>query len=454
MKIVIAGATAAGVELARILSIEGSEVVLIDPDGSVLQEAEEHLDVMTLVGDPTRRSVLAKAAVADAHGFVALSDRDNDNMLAAALAKSIGAKVTVAQVDAPDFYVGSGAHELGLLGVDHVLCATRLATIKLIDEIMSTHLPFLGTFANASIRVALVSVGEHSEYIGMKASEITFDKKVHTVAVVSDGYLRTADRVSSVEVGDRLLVVGAAGNMLYIWRSSLPKHTRDRALVIGGGDVGLSLARVLGMHIPRVEVVEKDAARATRIASESERATVFVGDARSATFLQDQQIDTVNYLLAATGDDEVNLLVSLLGRKLGVAHPIVLLHRPGYAELYTELGIRGTVGLYNIIVNNARYAIAPFGLVRHQAVADTGFVISEWRFPRHPVPFGSDGFRVADIPNPDDVHHSGDSSGVEAVHHSGATVLMGGETILLLGPEESLSRTRRALKKMFQENTP
>lgn len=454
MKIVIAGATAAGVELARILSIEGNEVVLIDPNASSLLEAEEHLDVMTLVGDPTRRYVLAKAAVSDAHGFVALGDRDNDNMLAAALAKSLGAKVTVAQVDAPDFYVGPGAHELGLLGVDHILCATRLATIKLIDKIISTHLPFLGTFANASIRVALVTIGEHSDHIGMTASDITFDKKVRTVAVVTDGYLRSVDRVSSVEVGDRLLVVGAAGDLLYIWRSSLPKHTKDRALIIGGGDVGLSLARILGEHVPRVEVVEKDPAQANRIASDIDKATVFVGDARSATFLQDQQIDTVSYLLAATGDDEVNLLVSLLGRKLGVAHPIVLLHRPGYAELYTELGIGGTVGLYDIIVSNSRFAIAHFGLVRYESVPDTGFVISEWRFPRHPAIFGSDGFRVSDIPLPEEVSIIGVSNGIEAVRYSGSTVLHGGETILLLGPEESLPRTRRGLKKLFQEKTP
>ncbi len=453
MRVVIAGATEAGVELARILSTEGNEVVLMDRDPALLQEAEEHLDVMTISGDPTRRTVLAKAQVSSAHGFVALSNRDNDNVLSAALAKNIGARVTVAQMDAPDFYIGAGSHELGLLGVDHILCATRLATIKLVDAIMSTHLPFLGTFANASIRVALVRLGEHNDQIGRSAHDITFNKRVRTVAVVSDGYLRWADRVSSVEVGDQLLVVGAAGDMPFLWRSSLPKHTKDRAFIIGGGDVGADLARILGVHIPRVEVVEKDPAQASRIASESTDATVFVGDARSATFLQDQQIDTVNYLLAATGDDEVNLLVSLLGRKLGVAHPIVLLHRPGYAELYTELGIRDTVGLYDIVSNHARYAIAPFGLVRHKALPDTGFVVSEWRLPPHPTAIMSDGLRVSDVPLPESVRLVGLSRGTGTIHFSGSTRLEGGETLIILGPEESLGPTRRALKKLLQEKT-
>jgi trk system potassium uptake protein TrkA len=428
--------------------------VLIDREPAVLEQAEEHLDVMTLSGDPTRRSVLLKAGVENADGFVALGGRDNDNVLAAALAKSIGAKTTVARMDAPDFYISEGSHELGLLGVDRIFCATRLATVKLADAVMSTHLPFLETFADATIRTALVSLGAGSEHIGKKAEEITFGKRVRTAAVVSNGYLRTADRVTSVEAGDQLLVVGAARDMLYLWRSSLPKNTRDRAFIIGGGDVGISLARLLGDHIHRVEVVEKNAAQAGKIAEQSLNATVFVGDARSATFLQDQQIDTVNWLLAATGDDEVNLLVSLLGRKLGVASPIVLLHRPGYAELYTELGIKGTVGLYDLVADHARYAISPYGMIRQESIPSTRFAVSEWRLPPHPAPLSKGGLRISDVPLPEDVRIIGVSTGTNALRFTGETQLKGGETLILLSPEESIAPTRRRLKNLLQEKAP
>lgn len=453
MRIVIAGATEAGIELARILSLEGNEVVLIDRDNNLLQEAEEHLDVMTVHGDPTRRAVLRKAQIANAHGFVALSDRDNDNVLAASLAKTVGAKIAVARMDDPDFYLESGSHELNLLNVDLVLCATRLATIKLIDSIIATHLPFLGIFANASIRVALVTVGEHSDVIGKSAAEITFQNKVHTVAVVSSGYLRLAERVSSVESGDRLLVVGAASDMLYLWRESLPKHTNDRALIVGGGDVGTNLARILSEHVPRVDVVEKNPLQAERVAASSDRITVFSGDARSAAFLQDQQIDTVSYLVAATGEDEVNLLVSLLGRKLGVAHPIVLLHRPGYAELYTELGIQGTVGLHEVVADHAKYAIAPCGLVHYNSIPETGHVVSEWRLPVHSEAIGTQGMSLSDIPLPEDARLIGIARGTKAIRMSSSVRLEGGETLILLGPEESQARSARALRKLLQEKT-
>jgi trk system potassium uptake protein TrkA len=433
MRIVIAGASEEGLHLAGLLSERRYDVVLIDRDPVALAKAEESLDVATLQGDATHRSVLAASQVGNARGFVALTDSDSDNMLSAALAKTLGVEVVVARVDAPAFYSSPGAVEAGVIGVDVVVCATWLATSSLVNLLLGVSVPYSRSFAFNAVRVALFEIAPGAPLDGkpLTAAEVGHDARA--VAVVRDGFLRPPTYVARLDAGDRVLIAGRGLHVLDAWHRIMSLPASRRALIVGGGDVGAQLAATLGPRISRVEVIEKDAAQAEALAASVAGVAVLAGDARSAAFLQDQQIGAVEYLLAVTGDDEVNLLVSLLGLKLGVSNTFTLLHRPGYAELYAELGIAGSIGTYDLVARAISDAIAPHGLIRVEKLPGTGYLVVELRLPRE-IGASERPLTLKELPLPHDVLPLAAARGPLALALAPELSFRGGETLVLACP--------------------
>lgn len=448
MRIVIAGATEEGIHLAGSLSERKHEVVLIDRDRAALARAEEELDVMVLVGDPTHRSVLVEAMARDAHGFVALTNSDPENMLGAALARSLGARVAVARMDTPGFYQTTEAIETDVLGVDVTLCATRLATTGLVSLLMDAHSPYVRNFALDSVRVALLPI-EGSPYLDKPLDALPATGQGRIVAVVRDGFVRPPTYVARLDAVDQLLVAGPRSDVLDLWTKVHRQHSHQRAVVVGGGDVGMQLASALGPHLERVEIIEKDRHQAEQVAGTQPSARVVAGDARSAAFLQDQQIGSVEYLLAVTGDDEVNLLVSLLGRKMGAGHTFTLLHRPGYAELYAELGVEGTIGTYDLVTRTISDALVPRGRVRVELLPGTGFSVVEWRLSSKPVKL-ADGQTVAlgDLALPQGVMLLAVARGPRALAAAKGLELRGDENLVLACPTRQVQELEHALAKL------
>lgn len=381
MRIAIIGAGDVGVYLASRFSERGDDVVLIERDPSVLASAEETLDVMTLVGDATYRSVLSKAEVERASAVVAVTNSGPINMLAAALGKTLGARVAVARVDSPGFYVSPAGVESGILGVDYVLCATRLATTQILNLVLGERLPFVANFGSHRLRVALVPIDEHSTFLGRQPGGVRVGG-LAVPAVVRGGFLRRSAELSRLEAGDQLLVAAPADELLDAWRELLGREKPRRALIVGGGDTGAQLARALAGRIDRVELIEVDRLRAEELSTEIPDATVVVGDARNAALLQDLQISSVDHLVAVTRQDETNLMVSLLGKQLGVPHAYTLMHRPGYTDLFSRLGVGGSVGTYQMLYRSVVEAIVDSGRVRLQPLPGTSYSLIEWRLPK------------------------------------------------------------------------
>ena len=99
MRIVIAGAGAVGTHLAKMLSAENENVILLDESEEKLAKMEASFDLQTVVGDPTKISSLRDAGVSGADLFVAVTPDESRNITACILAHYLGAKKTVARID-------------------------------------------------------------------------------------------------------------------------------------------------------------------------------------------------------------------------------------------------------------------------------------------------------------------------------------------------------------------
>ncbi len=347
MKILILGAGEVGAHLARVLASR-AEIILIDRNQHALNSVEEALDVLSVCGDITHRKVLQAAGAAQAALVVAVTGSDDANLIGAALAAEVGAKRSVARVDDASFYQTGSAVENGVLGIHAVLCAARLVGDELLRLIAEESADSVDAFGRNALQVATVSVKEFHPVCGKLTSSVQVEKGCEISLIFRDGRALTPVEATRLEMGDVVAITGEPVRLAASCRY-LTGTGRKRAMIVGGGDVGMQLASTLASFEGRVQLVEKDIRRAEFLAERLSSVNIIRGDGSSIATLQDEHVRSVDYILALTRSDEVNLMVSLVARDLGVPSTYALVHRPGYDEIYRHLGVHGTTGPHDVL---------------------------------------------------------------------------------------------------------
>jgi trk system potassium uptake protein TrkA len=376
MRVVIVGAGEVGSYLARELSAQNMEIVLVDKLASALAAAEEVMDALTLRGDGGHFSVLRRAEVKRADLVVAVTGSDAVNMVIAAIARTEGAARTLARVDDAGFYHSTASVESGVLGIDSLLCASRLVAEEL-WRLMRARSAFVQFFASNQMAACLLAVSDPSSALGQRASSVRGAAGELVRAVVRDGVLRPPEDVARLDAGDRLLLVGQPQRVAIAQDQLTDTLGTRRTLLVGGGDVGLLLSRLLTPTERRVEIIERDPARCEELAQELEGVHVIQGDGTSIALLRDLAVADADHLLAVTKSDEANLMVSLLASNLGVGSSFALIHRHGYADVYSHLGVRGTAGPHEVIARAIRSFLPNDGVLRRERLPDCSHELIE-----------------------------------------------------------------------------
>ena len=118
MKIIIAGAGAVGTHLAKLLSNEKQDIILLDEDEERLETLDSNFDLMTIVGSPTSINQLESAGVKSADLFIAVTPDESRNMTACILASNLGAAKTVARIDNYEYLLPKNKSFFAELGID------------------------------------------------------------------------------------------------------------------------------------------------------------------------------------------------------------------------------------------------------------------------------------------------------------------------------------------------
>ncbi len=396
MKVVILGAGDVGRFVAHELSRIGHDVVLVDCDPEALREADERADVLTLRGDVTHRSVLRSAGVSDAALVVAVTGTDETNVVAAGLASSLGARRTTARVDDPAFFETTAGVEQGVLGVQQILCASRLVADELVRLVVHLDTEYVGHFAGNSVQVASLSVNRCRRALGRAPRTIDTGTPAAIAGVVRDGILRHPSAVDRLEDDDALLLAGRPHHVLAAAAELRGPGDRKRAIVVGGGDVGSQVAERLALFCERVMIVDHDSRRCEDLARALDRVNVVHGDGTSIAILQDEHAEAADVAVSATRADEVNLMSALMMRDLGVPDVFALVHRPGYADVYAHLGVRGTAGAHDALLQVIRRGLPGAGILGRESLTGSRHELLEILLPGE-LP---QGLRVADLPLP------------------------------------------------------
>jgi len=339
MYVVVVGMGEVGSFLVNVLDREGHDVVAIDASAEKLAEIEDEQDVATLCGHGGSPTTLINAKVDQADLLVTCTDDDEINLVGALFGKRLGAKRTVARIQGTE-YTGEkrGIHQ-DLLGID-VVINPRILIAQEITKIARSHgaLDVLGLVGN-QVELVQMRLPEGSKMLHKSLSNLPIPKETLVVAVVRDEELFVPGGADVLLPGDRIYVIGRAGQMESVEDLFTGGKEAARIFLVGGGVVGRTIAHTMEDAGIEVVILEKDRELAEELGIELAHAEVLHGDGTDINLLEDEQVGAFDLFCSVTRDDEVNLMAGLLAKREGAQRVVSLVQRPDYSEIYRQLGI-------------------------------------------------------------------------------------------------------------------
>lgn len=345
MHIVIIGDGKVGHKLTAQLSEEDYDIVLIDQNEGKLKEALNSLDIFCIPGNGADVEVQKQADVPRADLVIACTSSDELNMLSCLLAKRLGAKHTIARVRNPLYY-----KQIELLKEDlrlsmavnpELAAANEIARILLFPEANKVE-----TFMKGKVELVEFPVREGSLLAGLSLAEIylKFQIKILVCAVKrgNDVYIPDGDFV--LQCGDKLHIAATHQDLKFFFKSLGRKNVRVKNVIIcGGGHVCFYLASQMLQVGMQVKIIEHTKKRCEELCELLPKATIIYGDATDQELLLEEGIQSADAVVALTGMDEENIILSLFAKMQGVGKIVAKINEDTRAQMVEGLGIDSTV---------------------------------------------------------------------------------------------------------------
>ncbi|MEN8376529.1 MAG: Trk system potassium transporter TrkA [Gemmatimonadota bacterium] len=347
MRVLIIGAGEVGFHLAHRLSEEEHDVVIIESDPDRAEYVGEHLDVMTVVGNGASLPILEKAGIKRTELLLAVTSRDEVNVMSCFAASRFEVPVKVARVSNPDYYHTRSALSRETLGIDLLINPERECAWETFQLLNSQAATDLARFANDKLQLIGLRVREGAVVAGKTLRQL--DEELHdrhyvTVAIVRDGDTTIPRGDSRVEAGDQVFVIAPTPEIASLQGlAGYADYKLRRVMIAGGSDEGVYLARHLEAHGVESTLIELDRRRCVELAEMLPSTLVLNGDATDMDLLEMEGIEGIDGFAAFTGHDEVNMLSSLLAKTHGARKVISLINRFGYIKLVNRVGIDAAV---------------------------------------------------------------------------------------------------------------
>ena len=359
MKIIIAGAGAVGTHLARLLSKENLDVVLIDPDEDKLSKVNNELDIMSLPIEPTSLSGLEDAGVGEADLFIAVTPQESRNLMCAALAKQLGAKRTVARIDNYEYMKPENRHFFEELGIESLIYPELLAAKEIADSAQFSWVRQLWVFGEQKDLV-LLSVKMHDNHpvadkeIGNPDNQLVehtlkelgqqHGHAFHVVAIKRNGETVMPYGDEKILPRDLVFFMTTRDNVSTIRHlSGKDDYPQVRhALIIGGGKLSVRADWELPDSMS-LKIIEPSLERCEKIGRMTKSRTLIInGESHDMDLLNDEGYGQLEAFIALTPNDEENILACVAARRKGVRKTIAQVENLDYFDMAEDLDV-GTI---------------------------------------------------------------------------------------------------------------
>lgn len=334
MKIIIIGAGKVGFTLAQRLSSEKHDIVIIEKNSDRREIIDKYLDVMTVAGNGASPRILEAAGVRTSDLLIAVTDLDEVNMIACMIGKKYGAKKTIARVRDPEYAEGNYELFNETIGIDYIINPELVTAVEISKLLKVPAALDVEDYANGKVQLIELRVDPNSEIIGKKLKNAGLPPSVLIAAILRNDKIIIPRGNDIITKGDIVFLIGQTESMEEageVIGTALPPV--KKVMILGGGRVGLYLAKILETYHMDVKLIESNLEQCEYLASQLEKTLVLHGDGSDLDLLNEEAAGDTDAFISLTNDDKTNFLIALLAKELGAKKTIVQVKRSDYIPI-------------------------------------------------------------------------------------------------------------------------
>jgi trk system potassium uptake protein len=342
MRIIIAGAGEVGTHLAKMLSNENHEIIIIDPEEDRLKPIDSTLDVLTREGSSTSVKILKDVLSKKTDLFIAVTHSEDTNITSAILAKRFGAVKTIARIDNLDYLEHSITEFFASLGIDSLIYPELIAAREVLGLLHETGATEFMEFCGGQLAMCVQRLEENAPIINKSLQEIAVShrtEKYRAVAIKRAGKTIIPRGNEQFSLGDLVYVVSTQDGIDEMMLSSGKKNFEAKnIMILGGSRIGKHVALYM-QKTCEVKLIDSDPRKCEDLAEILDKTLIINGDGRNLEMLEQEGIAKIDAFVAVTGNSETNILACLLAKKLGVKRTIAEVENMEYINLAENTGI-------------------------------------------------------------------------------------------------------------------
>jgi trk system potassium uptake protein TrkA len=445
MNIIICGAGEVGRHAAEILAADGHNITIIDREPDKLAELEEMMDVRNLQGSGTHAEVLIEAGCEDADVFIAATNVDEINLLAAAVAAALGARRTIARVHHSAYYERRGLEYDKTLGIDHLVCPEHVTALSIAQTLRSPGALAVERFGRGQVEMQQLPIGKDAPAVGKPLVALDLPRRARLASIERGEAVFIPDGHTQIHDGDVVTLIADVDSFAQASKLLQPKMSRRKhVIILGGTAMGVWLCRALRSKRFAVRLIEENRERAEELAAKLDWVTVLRADLADPNLLEDERVDQADAFVALTGDDEHNVLAAAHAKSMGVPMAVAVQQRSTYMHLLSHVGIDQSFSPRTAAVGQIRELLSDEP-IRHLATLANGVIeVFQVRVPTS----GADrviGVPLKDLRFPPKTLVAALQHGDQAHVPVADDAISAGDTVVVIGPQG----VDKDLKKMF-----
>ena len=345
MKIIIAGAGNVGTHLAKLLSREKQDIILMDDDEEKLTALSSNFDLLTVTASPSSISGLKEVGVKEADLFIAVTPDESRNMTACMLATNLGAKKTVARIDNYEYLLPKNKEFFQKLGVDSLIYPEMLAAKEIVSSMRMSWVRQWWEFCGGALILIGTKMREKAEILNIPLYELGGPNIPYHVVAIKRGTETIIPRGDDViKLHDIVYFTTTRKYIPYIRKIAGKEDYADvrNVMIMGGSRIAVRTAQYVPDYM-QVKIVDNDINRCNRLTELLDDKTMILNrDGRDMDLLIEEGLKNTEAFVALTGNSETNILACLAAKRMGVEKTVAEVENIDYIGMAESLDI-GTV---------------------------------------------------------------------------------------------------------------
>ena len=345
MKIIIAGAGNVGTHLAKLLSRERQDIILMDDDEEKLSTLSNNFDLMTVTASPSSISGLKEVGVKEADLFIAVTPDESRNMTACMLAHNLGALKTVARIDNYEYLLPKNKEFFQKLGVDSLIYPEMLAAKEIVSSMRMSWVRQWWEFCGGALILIGAKMREKAEILDIPLHQLGSPNIPYHVVAIKRGTDTIIPRGDdTIKLNDIVYFTTTRKYIPYIRKIAGKEDYADvrNVMIMGGSRIAVRTAQYVPDYM-QVKIVDNDLNRCNRLTELLDDRTMIInGDGRDMDLLIEEGLKNTEAFVALTGNSETNILSCLAAKRMGVNKTVAEVENIDYIGMAESLDI-GTV---------------------------------------------------------------------------------------------------------------